>query len=345
LTLRPGPDGDSIGGVARIRRVVFVCFPDVEALDVTGPWEVFSFAGKSGVDKYQLALVSPEGQPLRSSNGLQFVPTASLEDCLTPIDTLVIPGGPGVNAAARDERLVRWLKRRSLRARRVCAVCTGAFLLAEAGLLDGRRATTHWERCASLKDDYPTIDVDPDPIFVRDGNVYTSAGVSAGIDLALALVEEDLGPGAALEVARTLVLFVRRPGDQAQFSSALAGQMAEQSGIRELQGWIADRLEEDLSVERLAARVHMSPRNFARVFARSVGTTPAAYVQAARLERARVLLETTDLRLEELATRCGFGTVGALQRTFARKLHVSPSQYRARFSAATVVPITTRRAS
>jgi transcriptional regulator GlxA family with amidase domain len=187
--------------------------------------------------------------------------------------------------------------------------------------------------------------VDPDAIFVRDGNVYTSAGVTAGIDLALALVEEDLGPAAALEVARTLVLFVRRPGDQAQFSSAMAVQTAEHSGIRELQGWIADHLDEDLSVERLAARVHMSPRNFARVFARSVGVTPAAYVQASRLERARVLLETTDLRLQELAARCGFGTVDALRRTFARRLHVSPSQYRARFSAATVVPISSRRAS
>jgi transcriptional regulator GlxA family with amidase domain len=331
--------------MARTRRIVFVCFPGVEALDVTGPWEVFSFAGQDGVAAYELDLVSPEGQPLRSSNGLEFVPTASLEDYVAPIDTLVVPGGPGVDAAAREERLVRWLKRRSQRARRVCAICTGAFLLAKAGLLDGRRATTHWERCAALQHDYPAIDVDADPIFVRDGNVYTSAGVSAGIDLALALVEEDLGPGAALAVARTLVLFVRRPGDQAQFSSALAGQMAEQSGIRELQGWIADHLDEDLGVERLAARVHMSPRNFARVFARSVGATPAAYVQAARLERARVLLETTDLRLEELAARCGFGTVDALRRTFARRLRVSPSQYRARFSPATVVPITTGRAS
>jgi transcriptional regulator GlxA family with amidase domain len=232
-----------------------------------------------------------------------------------------------------------------MRARRVCSVCTGAFLLAQAGVLEGRRATTHWERCAELEHDHPAIEVDPDAIFVRDGNVYTSAGVTAGIDLALALVEEDLGAAAALAVARTLVLFVRRPGDQAQFSSALAGQMAEHSGIRELQGWIADHLDEDLSVETLAARVHMSPRNFARVFARSVGVTPAAFVQASRLERARVFLETTDLRLDELASRCGFGTVDALRRTFARRLHVSPSEYRARFSAPTVVPISSRRAS
>lgn len=325
--------------------MVFVCFPEVEALDVTGPWEVFSFAGQPGVAEYELELVAAEDQPLRCSSGLQFVPTGSIENCAGPIDTLLVAGGRGVDAAATDERLVRWLRWRSVRARRVCSVCTGAFLLAQAGVLDGRRATTHWERCAALKHDHPAIDVDPDAIFVRDGNVYTSAGVTAGIDLALALVEEDLGPAAALEVARTLVLFVRRPGDQAQFSAAMAVQTAEHSGIRELQGWIADHLDEDLSVERLAARVHMSPRNFARVFARSVGVTPAAYVQASRLERARVLLETTDLRLEELAARCGFGTVDALRRTFARTLHVSPSQYRARFSAATVVPISSRRAS
>lgn len=325
--------------------MVFVCFPEVEALDVTGPWEVFSFAGQPGVAEYELELVAAEDQPLRCSSGLQFVPTGSIENCAGPIDTLLVAGGRGVDAAATDERLVRWLRWRSVRARRVCSVCTGAFLLAQAGVLDGRRATTHWERCAALKHDHPAIDVDPDAIFVRDGNVYTSAGVTAGIDLALALVEEDLGPAAALEVARTLVLFVRRPGDQAQFSSAMAVQTAEHSGIRELQGWIADHLDEDLSVERLAARVHMSPRNFARVFARSVGVTPAAYVQASRLERARVLLETTDLRLQELAARCGFGTVDALRRTFARRLHVSPSQYRARFSAATVVPISSRRAS
>jgi transcriptional regulator GlxA family with amidase domain len=276
---------------------------------------------------------------------LQFVPRHSLDACPEPIDTLVVAGGPGVDAAANHEPLIGWLKQRAPHARRVCAVCTGAFLLARAGLLDGRRATTHWERCAALRRRYPMIDVDPDPIFVRDGNVYTSAGVTAGIDLALALVEEDLGSGAALKVARTLVLFVRRPGGQPQFSTGLAGQEAEQSGIRALQGWIADHLDQDLSVATLAARVHMSPRNFARVFCRSVGVSPGAYVQALRLERARMLLETTDLRLNELARRCGFRSVGALRRAFAANLRVSPTEYRAQLPSRKVVSIARRHAS
>jgi transcriptional regulator GlxA family with amidase domain len=328
-----------------MRRVVFVCFEGFEALDVIGPWEVFSLARQEPGRRYELELVSPDGRPLQSSSGLQFVPAHSLSACPGPIDTLVVAGGTGVDIAANNERLIEWLTQCAPRARRVCSVCTGAFLLARAGLLDGRRATTHWERCAALRRRYPMIEVDPDPIFVRDGNVYTSAGVTAGIDLALALVEEDLGSAAALAVARTLVLFVRRPGGQAQFSAGLAGQEAEQSGIRALQGWIADRLDQDLSVATLAARVHMSQRNFARVFSRSVGVSPGAYVQASRLERARLLLVTTDLRLEELARRCGFGSANGLRRAFAQNLHVSPTEYRARFASSNVIPLEHRRGS
>ncbi len=216
-------------------------------------------------------------------------------------------------------------------------MCTGAFLLARAGILDGRKATTHWAACAALERTHPTVEVQPDPIFVRDGNVYTSAGVTAGIDLALALVEEDLGAEAALEVARSLVLFIRRPGGQAQFSRGLAGQAASRPGISQLQAWILDHLDHDLAVAALAERAFMSPRNFARVFTAEVGVTPAAYVEAVRLERARMLLETTDKQLEEIAQLCGFGTVETLRRTFARRLHVSPSDYRQRF--ATVIPL------
>jgi transcriptional regulator GlxA family with amidase domain len=221
-------------------------------------------------------------------------------------------------------------------------VCTGAFLLARVGILEGRKATTHWTACGALARTYPTIDVDPDPIFIRDGNVYTSAGVTAGIDLALALVEEDLGADTALEVARSLVLFIRRPGGQAQFSRGLAHQRASRPGIRQLQSWILDNLDHDLSVAALAERAFMSQRNFARVFTAEVGVTPAAYVEGVRLERARVLLETTDRQLEEIAQRCGFGTVETLRRAFGRRLHVSPSDYRQRF--ATVIPLP-RRAS
>jgi transcriptional regulator GlxA family with amidase domain len=326
------------------RRVVIVAFPAVQALDVAGPSEVFSLAHRAASEPaYELELVAVDGRPILTSSGLRLVPHRSLGACRGSIDTLVLAGGLGVREAARDERLISWLRLAARRSRRVASVCTGAFLLARAGLLDGRRATTHWAAGEALKRSYPTIDVEPDPIFVRDGNVYTSAGVTAGIDLALALVEEDLGRQAALDVARSLVLFIRRPGGQAQFSAGLAGQQAERPSVRQLQGWIADNLDEDLSVAALAERSFMSPRNFARVFSREVGMTPAAYIESHRLERARTLLETTDLQLEEIARRSGFGTVETLRRAFGRRLNVSPSDYRSRFAAepppSNVIPI------
>jgi transcriptional regulator GlxA family with amidase domain len=322
-----------------VRRVVIPVFDNVQALDVTGPSEVFSLAHRAAADgAYRIELVAADFAPVRTSSSLQLVPERSLEVCRGPIDTLVVPGGLGTPAAGRDQRLIDWLRLAARRSRRVTSVCTGAFLLARAGLLDGRRATTHWASCDALARRYPTIEVDPDPIFVRDGNVYTSAGVTAGIDLALALVEEDLGRRAALDVARALVLFIRRPGGQAQFSAGLAGQAATQPGIRELQDWIGEHLDRDLTVPALAERAYMSPRNFARVFAREVGLTPAAYVESLRLERARTLLETTALQLDEIAQRCGFGTVETLRRTFGRRLHVSPSDYRSRFAGTTSEP-------
>jgi transcriptional regulator GlxA family with amidase domain len=316
--------------------VATVVFPDVQALDVTGPIEVFSQAdrARSG-GAYSLELVASEPE-VTTSSGLTLKAHHTLERCRGPIDTLIVAGGRGAAAACEDELLVAWLRLAARRSRRVCSVCTGTFLLARAGLLDDRRATTHWRACAALARTHPTVDVDPAPIFVRDGNVYTSAGVTAGIDLALALVEEDLGPQVALRIARELVLFVRRPGGQAQFSAGLAGQAAQRPGLRDLQDWIRDHLDHDLSVAALAERSFMSERNFARVFAREVGTTPAVYVEGLRLERARILLETTSLQLGEIAGRCGFGTVETLRRTFARRLHASPSDYRSRFN---VIPI------
>ncbi|MBA2505102.1 MAG: helix-turn-helix domain-containing protein, partial [Thermoleophilaceae bacterium] len=208
---------------------------------------------------------------------------------------------------------------------------TGAFVLAEAGLLEGRRATTHWASCVHLARSYPGVTVESDPIFVRDGNVYTSAGVTAGIDLALALVEEDHGSQVALDIARALVLFLKRPGGQAQFSGAIAGQAAAREPLRELQEWVPDHLDADLSVPALAARALMSPRNFARSFAREVGETPAAYIAKLRLERAPVLLETTRTPVEEVARSCGFGTVETMRRAFGRRVGVSPADYRTRF--------------
>jgi transcriptional regulator GlxA family with amidase domain len=227
--------------------------------------------------------------------------------------------------------LIRLLRAAAGRSRRVASVCTGAFLLARAGLLDGRRATTHWNSCGELARRYPAVHVESDPIFVRDGDVYTSAGVTAGIDLALALVDEDLGPKLARDVARWLVLFLRRPGGQSQFSAALAGQQAEREPLRDLQGWVMDHLDEDLTVPALAERVFMSPRNFARAFKREVGMTPAVYVETVRVERARTLLETGGEGVEQVARRCGFGTVETMRRVFRRRLGVSPGDYRQRF--------------
>jgi transcriptional regulator GlxA family with amidase domain len=315
-------------------RIVIAAFPGVQMLDVTGPAEVFSIATRLGAHPYEIAVVGGDGSPLRASSGLELVPHHSLKGSRGPIDTLVIPGGQGTRQALADEQLIRWIRRAARRSRRVTSVCTGAFLLAEAGLLDGRRATTHWSACAALRRRYPSITVEDDPIFVRDEHVWTSAGVTAGMDLALALVEEDAGKEAALEVARQLVLFVRRPGGQAQFSAQLSADTAEREPLRELQGWIVDHLAEDLAVDALAQRAHMSPRNFARAFKREVGMTPAAYVERARVERAQQALQTSEAPVALIARRCGFGTAGTLRRAFQRRVGVSPAEYRSRFRPA-----------
>jgi transcriptional regulator GlxA family with amidase domain len=316
------------------RRVVLLAFPDVQALDVIGPAEAFSVATRLGPGDYRIELVAAGGRAVKTSSGFRLAADEAPETCRGPIDTLVVGGGLGVPAAARDADLVAWLRRAAGRSRRVASVCTGAFLLAEAGLLDGRRATTHWAACRELAVRHPGVRVETDPIFIRDGDIYTSAGVTAGIDLALALVEEDHGPRMALEVARWLVLFVKRPGGQSQFSAQLASQLAERHPLRELQAWIVAHPGEDLSVPALASRAFMSERNFARAFRREVGMTPAAYVEAVRVDRARMLLETSDAPVEVVASQCGFGTVETMRRAFARRVRVSPSDYRGRFRAA-----------
>jgi transcriptional regulator GlxA family with amidase domain len=214
---------------------------------------------------------------------------------------------------------------------RLASVCTGAFLLAEAGLLSGRKVTTHWEYCAQLADQYPDVTVDPDPIFIKDGNLATSAGVTAGIDLALALVEDDLGRDAALLAARQLVVFLRRPGSQAQFSAQLSAQVADRQPLREVQQWIADHPAADLSVDALAVRARLSPRHFARAFAAETGLPPGRYVDRARLEAARRHLEDTAEGVEEVARGCGYGTTEAMRRAFVKALGVSPAEYRRRF--------------
>jgi transcriptional regulator GlxA family with amidase domain len=314
-----------------MRRVVIAAFPRVQTLDVLGPAEVFTTATQlSGGDGYAVEVVATRTGPLPTSS-VALYPDRTIDRCRGPIDTLVMAGGRGVRAAAQDEQLVAWLKGAARRSRRVTSVCTGAFLLAEAGLLDGRRATTHWASCDELASRHPAVDVERDPIFVRDGNVITSAGVTAGMDLALALVEEDLGPEVALETARWLVLFVKRPGGQAQFSAQLEAQMADREPLRELQQWLPDHLDEDLSVPALAQRAAMSERNFARAFRDETGVTPAVYVEAARVERARIALDSGDLPVEAIARQTGFGTVETMRRAFQRRVGVSPAGYRSRF--------------
>lgn len=313
-----------------MRRVLIAVFPQVQTLDVTGPAEVLRAASLIEPPGYEVTIAAPSREPLPTST-VSFVPDAAFADCAGPIDTLIVAGGNGARRAAEDPEIVSWVAEAAARSRRVASVCTGAFVLARAGLLDGRRATTHWASCAELARRHPAVEVDPDPIFVRDGNVVTSAGVTAGMDLALALVEEDLGRRVALESARWLVVFLKRPGGQAQFSAQLAAQTAERAPLRDLQAWIPDHLGEDLSVPALARRAEMSDRNFARAFRRETGMTPGAYVEAARVERARMALETGDQPVEVVARQAGFGTVETMRRAFRRRVGVSPGDYRDRF--------------
>jgi transcriptional regulator GlxA family with amidase domain len=316
-----------------MRRVVIAAFPRVQTLDVHGPAEVFTTATQlSGRGGYAVEVVAPRPGPIPTSS-VALYPDRTIDRCRGPIDTLLVAGGRGVQAAVDDERLVGWLRDAAKRSKRVTSVCTGAFLLARAGLLDGRHATTHWASCGELARRHPEVEVESDPIFVRDGNVITSAGVTAGMDLALALVEEDLGREVALETARWLVLFLKRPGGQAQFSAQLGAQMADREPLRELQGWLPDHLGEDLSVPALARHACMSERNFARAFRDETGMTPAAYVEVARVESARMALETGDLPVETIARQAGFGTVETMRRAFRRRVGVSPDGYRGRFSS------------
>ncbi|MEE6263063.1 GlxA family transcriptional regulator [Plantactinospora sonchi] len=314
------------------RRIVFVIFPGFQILDLTGPHEVFAQADRMA-SGYRLEIVASTGDPVRSSGGLTITPTSGIDtDDGGPIDTLVTVGGPGRTQACADRRLIDWLGAAAARSRRTAAVCSGAFLLAEAGLLDGRRAVTHWASCAELAERYPAVTVESDPIFVSDGAVWTSAGVTAGIDLALALVEADRGAETSRTIARRLVMFVQRPGGQAQFSTQLAAQRPTRTVLRDVQTWIAEHLAEDLSVPVLAARAGISERHFTRVFAAQTGQTPAAYVEAARVEAARRLLESTDGTGETIARRCGFGTVETMHRCFKRTVGVTPGRYRQHFA-------------
>lgn len=317
------------------RLIEILAFPSAQLLDVAGPLQVFATANEhvartGGEPPYLLCVVAKAGQVVTVSAGLGIA-TESLPRIGAPLDTLIVAGGPGVDAAAADTVLVNWLRQRAKKARRVASVCTGAFLLGASGILDGRRAVTHWSYCAELARRFPKIAVEADPIFVRDGAVWTSAGVTAGIDLALALVEEDLGRTLALAVARYLVVFLKRPGGQAQFSEALSMQSAEDE-FGALHEWIGKHLSGDLSLAMLAGRAGMSERSFSRRYAMAMGVTPARAIERLRVEAARRLLSESRLPVKRISQRCGFGSEETMRRSFLRLLSTTPNAYRARFS-------------
>jgi transcriptional regulator GlxA family with amidase domain len=318
-----------------LRTVEILTFPAGQLLDVAGPLQVFAtanelVAARGDAPLYAVRVVSADAPNVVTSAGLGLA-VAPLR-ASGKLDTLLVAGGPGVHAAAENPAVLNWLRRRAGRARRVASVCTGAFLLAAADLLNGRRAATHWRHCAELASRHPAIRVEADPIYVRDGSVWTSAGVTAAIDLALALVEEDAGRALSLAVARHLVMFLKRPGGQAQFSTVLSLQGAEDR-FGDLHAWMSGRLNGDLSLPALARKAGMSERSFSRHYAQSTGLTPARAVERLRVEAARRLLSDTRLPVKRIAVRCGFGSEETLRRSFGRLLASTPQDYRARFSA------------
>jgi len=318
-----------------VRVIDVLTYPAVQLLDVSGPVQVFASANDlvvnaGGTPPYLLKVVAQGGEGATASAGVTLAagPLTTGRDTL---DTLLVAGGEGAEAAAENKVLVDWVRRRAGHARRVASVCTGAFLLAAAGLLDGRRAATHWMYCARLARRFPAVQVESDPIFVRDGPVWTSAGVTAGIDLALALVEEDLGRPLALAVARYLVVFLKRPGGQAQFSAALALQAADDR-FGALHDWISRHLADDLSLSVLADQAGMSERSFSRHYAQATGQTPARAIERLRIDAARRLLSESRTPVKRIAQRCGFGSEETMRRSFLRLVAVTPQDYRSRFT-------------
>jgi transcriptional regulator GlxA family with amidase domain len=320
----------------RPHHVVMLAYPDAQILDVTGPLEVFSRAARWMQDNgvrpdlaYRVEVVAPRAGAFLTSSGVRLVAERAY-GAVTSADTLLVAGGRGHAAARAHAPLLAWLRRMAGRVSRLGSVCNGALILAATGLLEGRRATTHWACLEELKQSVGH-GVCHDAIYTRDGNVYTSAGVTAGMDMALAMLEEDHGGAVALAVARELVMFLKRPGGQSQFSDHLAAQFSEDAGLRELQLWMLEHVDQDLSVPRLAGRIAMSERSFARHFIDGVGVAPGHYVRQIRLTAARRKLEQTDLPLQQIARRCGFGTPESLRRSFIAALGVTPGAYRERF--------------
>ncbi|MER6345064.1 GlxA family transcriptional regulator [Streptomyces sp. NPDC001595] len=319
-------------------RVVIVAFPGTELLDVTGPAEVFSVASRvAGADRpeYFVQIATADGGPVTTSSGVRLMADLTFDGVSGPIDTLLVPGAIEIVddrvEPVIDHEVTRWLRSAAPRARRFGSICAGAHLLADAGLLEARPATTHWLTARRLAAEHPLVQVDPDPIFIRDGHVWTCAGVTSGMDMALAMVAEDHGQDLALATARMMVMYVKRSGGQSQFSVPLSVQSSEDDRIDELRMWIAEHLTENLSLEALAARTHLSVRHLTRLFQQRTSTTPAAYVEAARLEAARRLLEDSSRSLPDVAAASGLGSVETLHRVFRRRLGTTPAEYRRRF--------------
>jgi transcriptional regulator GlxA family with amidase domain len=314
------------------RKVVIAGFPGVQALDLVGPHDVFTSASLLTEGGYEVVVASADGQAVTATSGLAFV-ASPLPDPADPVDTVLIPGGGGVEAARSNRDLIGWIKAITGTARRLVTVCTGAFLAAEAGLLDGHRVTTHWAFAARLAHEFPDIDVDADPIFVRSSDtVWTAAGVTAGIDLALSLIEDDHGTEVAQTVARWLVLYLRRPGGQTQFAAPVWMPRAKRTPIRAVQEAVEAEPGGLHSIGDLARRAAMSPRHFTRVFTAEVGEAPGHYVERIRTEAARRQLEETDDTVIAIAARCGFGTAETMRRNFLRRVGISPDQYRKAFA-------------
>ena len=333
------------------RCVVMLSYDGANLIDLGGPLQAFEAANRllRGEDNgpgarasrelaprggalYELVIASAEGGAVATGPGVEILTRPLRELEFVEIDTLIAPGGSHRGEAVAPAELVEFVARRASRIRRICSVCTGAFMLAEAGLLDGRRVTTHWNYAERLAAAYPALRVDPDPIFIREGAIWTSAGVTAGMDLSLALIEEDLGHRVAVGVARALVMFMKRPGGQSQYSVPLALQSCDDPLFAELHAWMAAHLDADLRVERLAERVSMSVRNFARLYAARTGNTPARTVEMMRLEAARRALEETDLPTKRIAVAVGYGDEQNLRRVFQRRFGIGPGRYRDRFS-------------
>jgi len=312
-----------------MRKVVIVGPPPVQVLDVTGPLEVFSNA-----PDYEIRLVNPGFErTLQTNRGVVLADATPIAHIRGPIDTLVIAGGPGAESGSYDPNLIAWIAKVARQSRRVASICTGAFLLAEAGLLNGKQAVTHWNFCDRLAKEYPKVVVRPEPIYLRDGSIYTSAGITAGIDLSLALVEEDHGHETALKIARFLVMFLVRPGGQAQYSHMLSHQAITSQPLRELQVWMLQHLREDLTVESLAERIGVSARHFTRVCLRETGMNPGQFVDRMRVEAAQQIIDSSARGLKEVADTCGFKSADAMRRTFLRVLGVTATEYARRFKS------------